>query len=62
MAIMQKTLTNSDSSIGKTIKQSFYSVYDESQHFVKTVCGEDPDKIADGEWNKFKDVARDFWD
>ena len=62
MAFMQKTLTNRDGSIGKTIKQSFYSIYNENQQFIKTVCGEDPDKITEKEWNEFKDAARDFWD
>ena len=59
---MQKTLTKPDGSIGKTIKQSFYNIYNENQQFVKTVCGEDPNKIAEREWDEFKDAARDFWD
>lgn len=62
IAFMQKTLKNSDGSIGKTIKQSFYNIYDENQQFIKTVCGEDPDKITEREWDEFKDAARDFWD
>lgn len=51
MAFMQKTMINSDGSIGKTVKQSFYNIYDENQQFVKTVCGEYPDKIAEREWD-----------
>ncbi len=62
IAFMQKTMINSDGSIGKTIRQSFYSIYDNNQQFVKTVCGEDPDKITEGEWDEFKDAARDFGD
>ncbi len=61
MAFMQKTIINSDGSIGKTIKQSFYNVYDENQQFVKTVCGDNPDKIAEREWEEFKQQAEDFW-
>ncbi len=61
MAFMQKTLKNPDGTLGKTIKQSFYNVYDENQQFVKTVCGKDPDKIAEQEWEEFKDAAEDFW-
>lgn len=62
MAFMQKTMINSDGSIGKTVKQSFYNIYDENQQFVKTVCGDDPDKIAEKEWEELKDAARDFWE
>ena len=52
MAFMQKTLVNSDRTIGKTIKQSFVNVYDNDGHFIKTVCGEDPDKIAEREFKQ----------
>lgn len=62
MAFMQKTMINSESSIGKTVKQSFYNIYDENKQFVKTVCGNDPDKNAEREWKKLKDSARDFWE
>lgn len=61
MAFMQKTMINSDGSIGKTVKQSFYNIYDENQQFVKTVCGDDPDKIAEREWEEFKQQAENFW-
>ena len=30
--------------------------------FKETICGEDPDKIAEKEWEQFKDTARDFWE
>ena len=62
LAKLQKTMINSDGSIGKTVKQSFYNIYDENQQFVKTVCGDDPDKIAEKEWEELKDAARDFWE
>ena len=55
-------MINSDGSIGKTIKQSFYNIYDENKKFVKTVCGEDPDKIAEKEWKEMKDSIRSIWD
>lgn len=62
IAFMQKTMINSDGSIGKTIKQSFYNIYDENKKFVKTVCGEDPDKIVEKEWKEMKDSIRGIWD
>ena len=52
MAFMQKTIINSDDSIGKTIKQSFYNIYDENQQFVKTICEKDPDDISEEKFRK----------
>lgn len=43
LGYIQKTLVNKDGTLGKTIKRTFYNVYDENEQFVKTVCGGDPD-------------------
>ncbi len=45
--LMKKTFTNSDGTIGKTIRKSFYNIYDENEQFIKTVCGKDPDELGE---------------
>ena len=44
-AYMRKTETNSDGTIGKTIRKTFLNIYDENGMFIKTECGGDPTKI-----------------
>lgn len=59
--LMQKTLINSDRTIGKTIRKSFSNIYDENENFIKTVCGEDPDKLAEGEFKEIMTELDNFF-
>ncbi|MAG08161.1 hypothetical protein CMO89_01705 [Candidatus Woesearchaeota archaeon] len=57
--VIQKTLINTDGTIGDTIMKSFSNIYDENMNFVKTVCGKDPDEIMEG---SFKDTMKEMDD
>lgn len=54
MAFMKKTMAQADGTVGKTVQQSFYNVYDEHQKFVKTVCGKDPDAIVKEQYKQWE--------
>jgi len=43
---------NSDGTIGKTTKKSFVNIYTKDENFVKTICGKDPETIAEEDFKK----------
>lgn len=61
MAYIEKTSMNSDGTIGKTLRKTFYNIYDNEGKFIKTVCGDDPDVVAErGVKQLVKEIGRGF--
>lgn len=60
IAYIEKTEMNADGTIGKTTRKTFVNIYDEYGLFLKTICGEDPDVVAErqfkGLMNQFEDL------
>ncbi len=61
LATVDKTPVSNDGTIGKQIRKSFVNIYASDGTFLKTICGEDPEKITEQEWNKFKKEAESFF-
>ena len=58
-AVIIKTETNADGTIGDTIIKSFVNVYDEEGNFIKTTCGKAPDSLRE---QAFKDAIKEIDD